>query len=253
MARVVLLAGQGRSTWIVANALSRAQIDTTVIIEDPVPRARFLRTRLRRLGPVTVFGQLLFKLWSRMAQSAAEPRLREIMAEAGLDDTPRSSERYRNVASANDPTTAALIAEAAPEVVVVNGTRILSRALLDTIPMPVLNMHSGITPAYRGVHGGYWARGRGDMARCGVTVHRVDPGVDTGDVVAQARIEPGQRDTFFTYPMLQLAAGLPLLLQAVADARAGRLAARPGSGESRQYYHPTLWGYIATGLRRGVW
>ncbi len=51
--------------------------------------------------------------------------------------------------------------------------------------------------------------------------------------------------------------GTPLLLNAVRDARSGQLYSRPAGrvvdGESQQYYHPTLWEYVATGLRREVW
>ena len=45
---------------------------------------------------------------------------------------------------------------------VVNGTRILSRRMLESIDAVFLNMHVGITPKYRGVHGGYWALANGD-------------------------------------------------------------------------------------------
>jgi folate-dependent phosphoribosylglycinamide formyltransferase PurN len=264
MAGVLLLAGPGPSTWIVANALAREHADLTVVIEERESRAVFLRRRARKLGPLTVAGQVLFQLWSKIGAHRADARVREIMDSAGLDDRPMEPGRYRRVASANDPAVVSLIATAGVGVVVVNGTRILSRAFLDAIGaigVPVLNTHAGITPAYRGVHGGYWARARGDMARCGVTVHKVDAGVDTGAVVAQAAIAPGPQDNFFSYPMLQMAAAMPLLLEAVREARNGQLssgpaarsAARHADGESRQYYHPTLWGYVATGLRRGVW
>ena len=256
MAGVFLLAGAGPSTWIVANALAREHAGLTVVIEQREPRAALLRRRARKLGLPTVAGQVMFQLWGKIGARRADARVREIMDGAGLDDTPMEPGRYRRVASANDPSVASLIVGAEPDVVVVNGTRILSRAVLDTIGaigVPVLNTHAGITPAYRGVHGGYWARAQGDMARCGVTVHMVDAGVDTGAVVAQATIAPGPRDNFFTYPMLQMAAAMPLLLKAVREARGGPLGTLQTGGESRQYYHPTLWGYVATGLGRGVW
>ena len=38
------------------------------------------------------------------------------------------------------------------------------------------------------------------------------------------------------------------LLAALPDLRPGNAEA-----ESRQYYHPTLWGHVGTGLSRGVW
>src|SRR5438093_9923670 len=46
--------------------------------------------------------------------------------------------------------------------VVVNGTRIISEAVLTASDAVFINMHAGITPKYRGVHGGYWALYNGD-------------------------------------------------------------------------------------------
>ena len=40
---------------------------------------------------------------------------------------------------------------------------------------------------------------------------------------------------------------------AVRDALDGNLRPAAVSGPSRQYYHPTIWQYLWTGLTRGVW
>jgi len=55
------------------------------------------------------------------------------------------------------------------------------------------------------------------------------------------------------YPYLQLAAGVPLLAQAVNDARAGKIALKSADLPSPLWLHPVLWGYLASGLRFGVW
>ena len=253
MPGIVILAGSSPSTWVIANALRKDDPDLALVVEEREPRSVFLRRRLRRLGALSTAGQVLFQVYGRAAERRAEGRRRRILAEAGLDDTPPEGSGVHRVASANDERARSLIVSMAPEVVVVNGTRILSGALLGALSCPVINVHAGITPAYRGVHGGYWALAAGDRRNCGVTVHLVDPGVDTGAVIAQARVEPGPEDNFFTYPALQLAAAVPLLRDAVRAARAGALRTRPSEGRSRQWYHPTLWGYWATGLRKGVW
>ncbi len=62
------------------------------------------------------------------------------------------------------------------------------------------------------------------------------------------------RPTPFTYPYLQLAAGLPLLAQAVGRCHFGlTIAPKNVDLPSRLWSHPTLWGYLVTALRRGVW
>ncbi len=73
--------------------------------------------------------------------------------------------------------------------VLVVGTRIISRKVLVAVAAPFINYHDGITPKYRGIHGGYWASAQSDLANFGVTVHLVDPGIDTGEVLYQARLQ----------------------------------------------------------------
>ena len=106
--------------------------------------------------------------------------------------------------------------------------------VVDRVDAPFVNVHAGITPLYRGVHGGYWALASGDRGNCGVTVHLVDEGVDTGGILGQARVDPGPHDDFSTYPLLQLAAGLPLLLEVLPAVAAGQARTLPPPlGESR--------------------
>ena len=113
---------------------------------------------------------------------------------------------------------------------------------------------------YRGVHGGYWAMVNRDAGNFGVTIHRVDKGVDTGYVLAQDVVSPAKGDGFFTYPLLQLQAGIPLLIEqihrlsgrgwGVDDDRSTR---DPCSAKSRQWGHPTIIQYIVNGIRTHVW
>ena len=75
------------------------------------------------------------------------------------------------------------------------GCRLLSRATLAALPCPVLNYHAGISPQYRGMNGGYFALATGDATNFGATVHLVDAGVDTGDVLYQVRGKTRTRTT----------------------------------------------------------
>ncbi|MGH8371266.1 MAG: formyltransferase family protein [Gammaproteobacteria bacterium] len=47
-------------------------------------------------------------------------------------------------------------------------------------------LHPGICPAYRNAHGCFWALANRDVERVGMTLLRVDKGVDTGPVLMQA-------------------------------------------------------------------
>jgi methionyl-tRNA formyltransferase len=251
---VVLLAGPGPSTNIVYHFLARRFTTLRLVVEQPPSRRGLLARRLKKLGPLVVGGQLAFQLGLvPVLAGAARRRIREIVRQHGLcADTP-PAQATTAVESVNSPATLALLHQLRPQVVVINGTRIISREVLEAVPVPFINMHAGITPLYRGVHGAYWALTRGDRRHCGVTVHLVDQGIDTGSVLGQAAVQPTATDCFVTYPYLQVAAGLPLLAAAVAEALAGRTTTvPPPTGPSRLWSHPTVWHYLWYWLCRGV-
>jgi methionyl-tRNA formyltransferase len=254
--RIVVLAQHGAGTNIIVRALSAAFGNVTVLTEDPVPRRQFLARRLKRLGVAQVVGQVLFStVVVPVLRRRGADRIREILDQAGLDDTPLD-QPVIHVPSVNSPEARHLLEALAPAVVVVSGTRIISAATLASVRCPVINMHAGITPQYRGVHGGYWALVEGRRDLVGTTVHLVDTGIDTGPIIAQSTFAVTDRDSFATYPYLHIASGLPALVGAVADALAGRkLEPREPlatDAPSTLRSHPTLPGYLYRRIRSGV-
>ena len=251
---VVMLATDGPSTRIVYHAIERELPGVSLILEQPVSRLKLVRGRLKKLSPVDVLGQLLFiTLANPVLRRQGARRVESIKREYGLDDSPVLGTVYQ-VDSVNSPATRELLRDLAPTVVVVNGTRIIGKETLRAVRAPFINTHAGITPLYRGVHGGYWALAEGRPGLAGTTVHFVDEGIDTGSIIGQATFRISEDDNFATYPYLHTAAGLPLLIQAIRTIVTGGTPARTSRDDlpSRLRYHPTLWGYLAGRIRRGV-
>jgi len=252
--RLVLLATRGESTTIVYNFLAERFGVTRVILEIRVPRLQFLRRRVKKLGLLTVAGQVGFvSLIKPILRRESYSRMAEIKQNFRLNDTPIPESMITRVASVNAPETATLLHDLLPDVVVINGTRIISKRTLESVSVPFINIHAGITPLYRGVHGGYWALIERNRGACGVTVHRVDTGIDTGGILGQKLIEPVREDNFVSYPLLQLATALPLLKDAIEGVFNGPATPLlPPKGASRLWSHPTLWGYLHKRLVQGV-
>ena len=252
--RVVLLAGPGPSTDVVANYLAARLPDVIVVVEQPQSRVELARRRARRIGWLPAVGQVLFvALLLPVLRRQGARRGAAIFRAASLDTSPRLPDH--RVTSVNGDETVALLSSLRPELVVVHGTRIIASRVLKSVDCPVVNMHAGITLRYRGVHGGYWALAERHPEWVGTTVHLVDPGIDTGGILAQRVFDVTAEDTIATYPDLHLAHGLPLLGTQVDKVLAGAAlepvpaSIAPGSGF---YYHPTIWGYLWLRWRRGV-
>jgi folate-dependent phosphoribosylglycinamide formyltransferase PurN len=253
---VVMLAGPFRSTAVVYNFLrSRFKIGR-VIVEAKPSRWQMLRNRARKLGLARVVGQFCFRsLAVPYLRLASKSRLQQIDSQFQLDLSPIPDRDVTRLDSVNSAQCVALLRELQPRAIVVHGTRILSPEVLSAASGRFINLHAGITPAYRGVHGAYWALAERQPQLCGVTVHIVDEGVDTGAILAQALISPGPGDNFATYERLQLASGLPLLEAALR----ARLNGHGGAGRpidettvSKLWTHPTLTQYLRNRWRLGV-
>jgi methionyl-tRNA formyltransferase len=105
--------------------------------------------------------------------------------------------------------------------------------ILSVPPLGILNVHPSLLPAGRGAEPVFWTLRRGERVTA-VTVHRMDTGLDTGPIVAQAEIAvvEGVRATDLEQELMTL--GGQVLLEALPALAAGalRLRAQPAHGIS---------------------
>ena len=251
--RIVLLAGQWDTTAIVYNFLKDHFSVKKVLIEEPVPRKEFLKKRIKKLGWFTVGGQVLFQLLiGKSLQKTSRKRIQQILQQYGLKKNPIPSSEIIPLHSVNGDDCLKELTRLQPDVIVVHGTRIISKKILNGIACPFVNIHAGITPRYRGSHGAYWALANNDAAHCGVTVHLVDAGIDTGNTLYQSNIPITDKDNFATYAYLQLGEGLHCLKKALQDISEGKMKTQKNELDSALWHHPTLWGYLYKRIFKGI-
>lgn len=245
---ILVLGGKGKTTYAVVNALAKHYKDISLILENDVPAVTFFRKRIRRLGLPVVLGQIIFMVtvpWYLKKKS--KKRIDEILQQHGIEtvlDYERNVHCY-SVNSINDEETIKIIVNCNPDIVIVNGTRIISKHVLESVQAPIINMHMGITPKYRGVHGAYWALVNDDAENCGVTVHMVNQGIDTGDVIRQKRITVKREDNFVTYPYIQAGEGIKLEIEVLKEyEKTRKIATQKVDLPSMIWSHPTIWQYI---------
>ena len=254
--RVVLLAGPGDTTDIVTNWLDEHICQVTLITEEPQSRVQLTRRRIKRIGLVKTLGQVAFVAMAMPAlQIRGRLRKNQILSESNLNNTDRRPDHH--VDSVNSSETIKLLERLEPHVVVVNGTRIISARVLDSISCPVINTHAGLTPRYRGVHGGYWALAEGHPEEVGTTVHLVDSGIDTGRVLGesplQLRRQPIPLSPIPTCTSLRDCPSLSTQFVRFLDGKQLALIDDDSSSvDSRLFTHPTLWGYLRLWATRGV-
>ena len=250
---ITIVTAGGRNPQILINALNARFANVTVLLEQPESKTLFLKRRARKLGWMTAIGQFATMVVSKFGKRFTEQRAEDILRDYGVSDALDPTVPIREIETINSMAAIEHIQRIGPAVVFLVSCRMLTVPTLAAIPCPVINFHAGINPQYRGLMGGYWARVRNDEENFGATVHLVDGGVDTGDILYQSRIKPSKSDTLHTYPLLQTAASTDIVIRAVEDALSGALKPLPANGTSRQWYHPPIWTWFWNGFTRGIW
>jgi methionyl-tRNA formyltransferase len=150
--------------------------------------------------------------------------------------TPMGPEpRTLMVSSVNDRRVLDLLQEVEPELTVVMGTGIIGKRVLGAAGT-VLNLHGGHLPDYKGNHCFFFALYNGDFDHVGTSIHFVDPGVDTGDIVEV--VVPGLRpsdNAEALYCRAERAAVHRLVTLLDHWERGGRLPRTPQPKHGRQY------------------
>lgn len=243
--KIVMLVGQTRSSTIMYNEIIKEFNIDCVIQDTPVSMKQILKNRIKRIGYFQVFGQILFGVMLLpIIRFFSKSQTEKVFKALNIDFTPIPESIIIKTNSINSDDCLEKLKEINPDIVIVNGCRIISNKILKNIDAVFINTHEGITPKYRGIHGGYWALVNDDRENCGVTVHLVDKGVDTGGVLYQSKIHPTKNDNFTTYPLYQTIEGSKILKNAIQDVCNNDIKVIKGVGESHIWYHPTIWEYL---------
>lgn len=124
-------------------------------------------------------------------------------------------------------------------IVVVAYGKILPRAVLDVPPLGCLNIHASLLPRHRGAAPINWAILAGDL-ESGVTIMRMDEGMDTGPVVRQERVPILEDDDAISLGHMLSLTGAELMMQVLEDLEAGATLAGEPQDDSRATRAPLL-------------
>lgn len=130
-------------------------------------------------------------------------------------------------ARARDASFLAQLRELAPDLIVVFAYgQLLPRALLDIPRHGCLNIHTSLLPRWRGAAPIQWALLAGDT-ETGVTLMKMDAGLDTGPILATRTTPIAPEDNAQTLHDRLAALGAELAVQTIPRYVAGDLAPRP--------------------------
>ncbi len=209
-------------------------------------RLKHLWRNSKREGAAYFFTRGLEMLLDRLEATASsvvsaaevDALLRSAFPEEALslnDLAARRGFELNEVWNLNSPEAARILAELHADLGVVLGTRILKRSTFNVPRLGSINVHKGKVPDFRGMPPGFWEIYEGQPT-CGITIHFVNDGLDTGDIIREAEIPIHARERPETLLHKLDEASIPLLAEAVRDLSRGTAAVRAqpkSSGKAR--------------------
>jgi hypothetical protein len=164
---------------------SFTDLAAVVVICEPKSRLwKRVKREVKRIGLWRLLDVIAFRLYSRFFLSANDRRWTEDklhQLEAQFPAIPRST-RILTTQSPNSPETEQLLREVHPDLILARCKHILNERIFGQARIGTFVMHPGICPEYRNAHGCFWALAMRDTTNVGMTLLKIDNGVDTGPV-----------------------------------------------------------------------
>lgn len=235
----------GLARWLA----SFTELAAVVVVRES--RARLWRRVMRewkRAGPLRFLDVLAFRAYYRLALAGPDSawidetlagllrRYAEIPASTRVLETP----------SPNSAGAERVLREARPDIVIARCKNILAERVFKLAPLGTFVMHPGICPEYRNAHGCFWALARRDLDNVGMTLLRVDSGVDTGPVHGYYRCAYDEaRESHIVIQNRVVFDNLDRLREKFEEIVAGRSAPLDTAGRKSQAWgQPWLTSYL---------
>jgi methionyl-tRNA formyltransferase len=217
--KVVVLTGDQPNQWALLHKLAREVDLTAVVLSQNMPR-KAPRRRLRLLAnrlEGRVLGRPFVKAWFQVLA-----RYRERYGGPPLVPVVR-------VDNVNDQGTLDAIEAHAPDLVVVSGTNLVGKAVIGAAQRGrgIVNLHTGISPYIKGgPNCTNWCLATGKFHLIGNTVMWLDPGIDTGPLIASERTPLTGAETLSDLHYKVLEHAHDLYLRSIVAIRDGRPVSR---------------------------
>ena len=239
------LDAQGLAAWL-ATSLQLAGV--VMLHESLAHKWRRIRGELRRIGWLRFLDVLAFRLYYGLRQSRADgawmrAELARLRARypAPLEDVPRI-----HAPAPDTPAVRAFLEGLRPDAIVARCKFILKPEVFDLARAGSFAIHPGICPEYRNAHGCFWALARRDLGRVGMTLLRIDRGIDTGPILLQASCPFDEaRESHVVIQYRVVLENLDAIAAALRAACAGNAPVVPVRGRrSAAWGQPSLTAYL---------
>lgn len=178
---LVIITSDGPEHRFVANSIAAHHMVRAVLICDPAPRRSW--KKVLRHAPLHFLDKVFWRFFLMLVRDASmrTTALRQIL---GAKGEAFSTKNLHYVGRPRDGGLADKVLELSPDILVIYGTSIIPDEVLGLSRIITLNMHTGISPYYRGTSCSFWPIHNREPILVGATVHECTSNIDGGRIFA---------------------------------------------------------------------
>jgi methionyl-tRNA formyltransferase len=216
--RIVVITGDDLEHRYLANRLA-VQIRPTAIVVDhgkPVRALDRYKRLWRRYTLRQLYSRAVLATFKKLERHDARRRAR-IMSVFGPANCLEFShpELLQHVHGINTAEGVRVVSSLEPDLILVFGTGIVGNKILSLARRVALNMHTGISPYYRGCDCSFWPVHNGEPHMLGATVHECTSQIDGGKILGTTRADLAADDCLFSVFARCVIAGTELYARTV--------------------------------------
>src|SRR5229473_5592343 len=172
---------EGLARWL---ASFSDLVGLVVLMESPGRILGQARKEINRVGLLRFLDVLAFRIYYRLFLSGKDSLWEQQILTKLRARYPAIADKTAVLKSLspNTPEVDKFIRGLSPDLMVARCKMLLKETIFSIPRLGTFVMHPGICPEYRNAHGCFWALSNADLAKVGMTLLRIDKGVDTGPI-----------------------------------------------------------------------
>ena len=233
---VLLLSNELKQRYVIRALAKRHQVLGVVTEDRYTPGYRF-RTVLKhaRKNPFKIICVVYQKLKLRRYEVRDKRIIESWFLKNGKPIEIDKKIPVKIVKNVNQEDSVEFIKNLAPELIVVFGTSLIKKEIISIPEKAIINVHTGLSPYYRGGQCAFWCLYNDEPEYIGVTVHYLDEGIDSGDIIIQGRPEIEEDDCVTSIECKLAILATELLIKAIGQIEEDKAKGVPQTTKGKFY------------------
>lgn len=181
MRKILFIIRDGFDAKLIISEISKFQGEYKIfyILESGrTARTKKIKRMLKKNGMSALVNMAALIIYDRFMTN----KMRNLIAK---DYSYPSSNQYYNIDDVNEEKCIQICNQIGPDLIMIYGSGILKSNTIEMLKGNIYNIHSSVLPHYRNVHSDFWAYAHHEYNKIGVTIFKLNAGIDMGNIAIQ--------------------------------------------------------------------